>query len=284
MSKALLEEQLAYLSKYKTITSVLAIADTIKDGHNAKSVSAISIDDGYADFFHYAYPVIRKFNLPATFYVTSGFVNGDIWMWYDQVDYLHQKNLDNFVPSSNELLVTYGLKTINSYGELVSQLKSIANSDKLNFIEELSSSLKTPIPEQAPVEYQACNWDQVRELHKNGITIGAHSHTHPILSQCSPNVQNDEIQQSKSILENQLQTEIVDFCYPNGMTCDYTDETIKAVKENGFSYAVAAFTDGITHPDPYQIRRHGGVSSIDEFKNHSSGIEVLSRRARKMKA
>ena len=83
--------------------------------------------------------------------------------------------------------------------------------------------------------------------------IGAHTVTHPVLSQLSPEMQNEEITESKRQLAEIINAPVYGFSYPNGTDADYTQATVELVRRAGFSYAYSAFE----HPrtDPFQLPR-----------------------------
>ena len=79
------------LNKLRSDWHVIQLKDylgILKDGKSLKKVVVITIDDGYCDFFDIAFPILKKFNLPATFFPTVEFVNRKIWLWPDRIDYI----------------------------------------------------------------------------------------------------------------------------------------------------------------------------------------------------
>jgi peptidoglycan/xylan/chitin deacetylase (PgdA/CDA1 family) len=75
---------------------------------------------------------------------------------------------------------------------------------------------------------------QLRRWREGGMEVGAHSRTHPRLTQCSDAQLHDEIHGSKAALEDQLGTPVTQFCYPYG---DTDDRVVAAVRAAGFTAA-----------------------------------------------
>lgn len=79
------------------------------------------------------------------------------------------------------------------------------------------------------------DWDMIKEMQKNGMKFGSHTVGHPDLRNLSDEALTNEIKNSKETLEQELQTNITDFCYPSGK---YDDATISKLKEIGYKTAV----------------------------------------------
>lgn len=90
-------------------------------------------------------------------------------------------------------------------------------------------------PDVPPQAYQYLSWNELRLLQSQGIEIGSHTCTHPLLDQLDYAIQAHEVQQSKVQLEAQLRTEIASFCYPAG---HFTDDTLALVRMAGYRQAV----------------------------------------------
>jgi hypothetical protein len=101
-------------------------------------------------------------------------------------------------------------------------------------------------------------WRQIRDLRDMGHTIGAHTHTHPVLAALSSGEQLHEIRRSKQVLEQQLGETVDVFAYPYGKPGrSFSDETKRLVGECGFK-AAFSFYGGWNHPqaiDPYDVKR-----------------------------
>ena len=98
---------------------------------------------------------------------------------------------------------------------------------------------------------------QIQSLARNGVTIGAHTVNHPILTSISGETARSEIQESKQYLETLLQEPIDVFAYPNGRPeLDYTSEHRNLVSELGFKVAVSTHWGvSTTQSDRYQLPR-----------------------------
>src|SRR5262245_4257273 len=106
-------------------------------------------------------------------------------------------------------------------------------------------------------------WEDVRDLDPHLIEIGAHTCTHSILSRCSVTEQRREIMDCKRTIEERTQRAVTAFCYPNGESGDFTDDSVSIVREAGFTSAVTACAGMIeTGSNPYRLPR---IAAPDEL-------------------
>ena len=102
-------------------------------------------------------------------------------------------------------------------------------------------------------ELACMTWDQVRELHDAGWEIGAHTHTHPHLTQVDDATLADELRRSREVCTEQLGTPCVSVAYPYG---DFDERVVEAAGRAGFTYA-ATLKASIFEPRPLAWPRVG---------------------------
>jgi peptidoglycan/xylan/chitin deacetylase (PgdA/CDA1 family) len=94
---------------------------------------------------------------------------------------------------------------------------------------------------------------QLREWHAGGMEIGAHTRTHPRLTQCDETQLRNEILGSKAELEDLLALPVSQFCYPYG---DHNDRVVELTREAGFAAATTTNRGrAIPGTDPWQLPR-----------------------------
>jgi peptidoglycan/xylan/chitin deacetylase (PgdA/CDA1 family) len=97
------------------------------------------------------------------------------------------------------------------------------------------------------------DWEQLREIDRNGVEIGSHTKMHPELTRIAPDEQNEEIAGSKKDLEERLNRPINTFCYPGG---DYNQQVKELVKKSGYCCAVTTQRGHVEKGnDPLALRR-----------------------------
>jgi peptidoglycan/xylan/chitin deacetylase (PgdA/CDA1 family) len=101
--------------------------------------------------------------------------------------------------------------------------------------------------------HRIVNLEEVSALAKGGlIEIGAHSVTHPFLSFLPTARQREEIQQSKTRLEEIIGQPVVNFAYPHG---NYSEETTALVREAGFTSACTTYPRTVRRCDRFKLPR-----------------------------
>jgi peptidoglycan/xylan/chitin deacetylase (PgdA/CDA1 family) len=255
------------------------ITASFKSGSDLpKNAVAITIDDGYKTFFDHAFPIFHAHKIPTTLYVVSGFAAGKLWLWFDQVEFVTRQTKRTAVRVSlNGKVIDLPLRTeeerIASCGCLIAALKEIPNQERLRFIDQLGSTFETDIPPQAPQPWSPMNWDDLRAAAADGVEIGCHSDTHPILSQVSDPVElKREIWGAKCLLEQHLCRPIRHFCYPNGREVDISEQARNQVLEAGFNSAVTTtWGQNSRDANPMNLKRVPFDHDID----YRYGTELL---------
>ncbi|MGV8162097.1 MAG: polysaccharide deacetylase family protein [Candidatus Nanoarchaeia archaeon] len=224
------ESQMKFLSKNY---NVISLEEFVKI-HNLKkpfpkNTVVITFDDGYEDFYKFAYPVLKKYDLPATVYLTTGAVDEGKVFWWDNVAYIINKTKINNVTLDGFGTFDFKNKT-RAIKKINERLKNISDAKKLRVIKELGLKLNVKPLRKC----KHLDWKQIRIMQKNNISFGAHTVNHPILTNISLKDAEKEIILSKELIEKELKTKINFFAYPNGHKADFNENIIKILKRNGF--------------------------------------------------
>lgn len=227
----------------------------LKKGLLPSRAACITFDDGYADNFTTALPILKKYNLTATFFVSTGFLDGGR-MWNDTII----ESLRSY--SNNTLdLTSLGLELIplnNTAAKiraiefLLKKIKYLNPDYRSKFTNQIIELTQSELPNDLMMTS-----DQVRGMRKAGMLIGAHTVSHPILARTDRKLAESEISESKSFLENLLREKIELFAYPNGKPdSDYSPNHVALVQELGFKAAFST-TQGCASMDSdlFQIPR-----------------------------
>jgi len=248
-----------------------------------KNSVIITIDDGYHDFYEYAFPELVSRKLHATLFVTASFVDQKIWLWPDRLYYLLSNTTLGEIPFtiasgkrhlrlSNAREVDIAWRVINDW------CISVPDIEKERLLLELESLLAVSIPSVPTRDYSALNWDELREVHSSGIEIGSHTMTHPILSKIDPDLLEKEILESKLIIESQLQDKVSTFCYPNSAPDDVNENVVNKVLQSG--YIGAVFGGNLSEWEVFRVPRMGVGNDRSDFLWKLYGGESISGRHR----
>ncbi len=207
----------------------------------------VTFDDGYADNYTHAFPILKELNLPATIFLSTSYIEAPRLFWWDLIAYcVKQTKLSKIkLPDVSPQALSFESErarrvTIN---KILSWIKSVPDNVKNIFLEKLPELLQVSLPDDISSATQM-SWHQVREMAQNGIEFGGHSVTHPILSNIGARQLETEIAECKREIEDHLGRETLVFSYPNGQS---NPAVHKAVQRAGYAYSTA-YSPGVAHP------------------------------------
>lgn len=274
------EWQVRHIAEHYNAITMSDLANELYSiGRAPKNSIAITIDDGYRDFYDIAWPILKKYGVPATFYVTTGFVSGDLWLWPDQLRYLL-----NRAPKTSDIydfgLLKVKTPVVSSRFEAeywrINQLMLYAKNEvKLACLREMQNAWDVTLPPRPPKEFEAVTWQQLAEMQRQGLEIGGHTVTHPSLARVSLAEAQGEIIGCANDLKKHLGEASRSFCYPNGTPDDFVGKQVQFIQEAGFSCSAVAFADCQEHAQRYAMRRHSCSADRFQFLKATSGIELL---------
>jgi len=270
-------EQLEYLTAHYDVVPLSQIVERITAREPFPSgLAAVTIDDGYRDAYEVAYPLLRRYGVPASLFVVTEFADRRAWIWTDKARFLTQQaapqRLTLKIQESELRLELNGATSRRDASERVnSVIKRLPDESKEEVIERLSLALGVAIPQTPPEEFSSVTWDQAREMDANGVEIGSHTLTHPILTNVGDERLRRELRDSKSRLEEILGRQVDQFCYPNGDN----DERVQCeVARAGYRAAVTVVNGLIQRgDDPLTLRRVHTERDFAHFLQSTSGFE-----------
>jgi peptidoglycan/xylan/chitin deacetylase (PgdA/CDA1 family) len=276
---------LEYLAKRNTILPLSEAVECLKNGKPAPpNAAVITIDDGYADAYETAFPILKKYGMPATVYAVTDFIDGKCWLWTDLMRFVlletKTENLCIEFADGEKIEAKLNGKTgrLKLAALINSKLKTLPDALVNEKIEEISRSLKVKIPESPAPEYAPITHEQAREMDASNVRIESHTVSHPILTNIDQTRLDDELRVSKIRLESILDRKVEHFCYPNG---NLTVNVRNSVEKAGYASAVTTdygFNDHrINH---FSLNRIDAASPIEKFAQSASGFENFTRAIR----
>ncbi len=278
-SKSVLENHLKYLTKHYKVISFQQLTDIIINGEPLQHNSlVITIDDGYKDVFDIAFPILKKFGVPATVFVVTDFLDKKIWIWTDKARYLLiNTKLDSLIfnIASKSFSIKLGDKTsrVNYAAKINSELKKLSTEDRDLNIEKLANILNVKLPDLPDESFSSFTWDNAREMENNGVSVESHTVSHPILTNVSDEVLKNELFESKFRVQTELQKEADIFCYPNG---NCSPREFLAVENTGYKSAVSTeLRLSKANDNIFSLPRVDCDSNMNRFIQTISGFEEL---------
>jgi peptidoglycan/xylan/chitin deacetylase (PgdA/CDA1 family) len=226
------------------LLSLTELCRRFRDGEPLSKTVAFTVDDGYADFFRVGAPVFAEFDCPATVFLTTGFLDGSLWLWWDQVDWALRRG------DRCEMVLDVGSRRLHfrwhdeatraaAVAALVSRLKCVPDQEKHACLVRLFEALELRIPETVPAHFAPMSWDEVRAAGRRGFDFGPHTVTHPILSETPPSRAEWEIRHSWDRIRTETEAAVPLFCYPNGDARSFGVREIDLVRAAGLQAAVS---------------------------------------------
>ena len=250
------KQQMEYIrAHYQPITFATLLQYLDRGEKPPQGAAIITFDDGFADNYHNAFPVLRQLDMPATIFLSTGYIDSRETFWYEKLSYAVMTTRANIVvtPALGSLKISSNTRSRRELMAcVVSKLKLVANDVRLASLEDLYAQLlpsyKWPHDDRSgPV-----TWGQVKEMSANNIEFGSHSVTHPVLSRVSLNKLEFEVEHSKNRIESELQKPVQIIAYPVGGVEAFDDNVRAAVKKAGYRLGVS-YIPGIERPDQWDI-------------------------------
>jgi peptidoglycan/xylan/chitin deacetylase (PgdA/CDA1 family) len=251
------EQHVAYLTANYAVLPLPEAVERLRTGAPlpANAVS-ISFDDGYADNLDAA-RVLHRHGASATFYITAGCLAGEAPFWPSEIRQLVARITEPEIRL--ELAgspIAIPCATAAQRQAATRALARLFKSSTIPVREALRDELRSQSA-GPPATSPMLTWDEVREMHRLGMTIGAHTVTHPNLPSAGPADARLEIAGSKARLEQELDAAVTMFSYPNGGAERYiTREVAEIVRATGFAAATTSWNGFAGHAsDLYALER-----------------------------
>lgn len=243
-------------SYYRVLPLEELVERAYKDDVPPRAI-AITFDDGYYDNYAHAFPVLTRFELPATIFLATGSIESGVPLWHDRVfDAFRETRVEQVVIEAQ----TYSLHTLperqRALRAFLRVVRQCPPADRDERIQQLMSHLA--IPESRSAGAKKLSWRDVEHMAQGQITFGAHTVTHPILTRMPFAAAMEEIVLSKQTIEQHLHTPVRLFAYPNGGQEDFNEPLKRGLREAGFLCAVTTlWGTNDQHTDPFALRRMG---------------------------
>jgi len=258
-----------HLKYFKKEYDCVSLSDLInnKQTSSSKFRICITFDDGYKDNIDYVLPLIKKYNIPITIYVTTRFLEDNVFLWwYELWDLLNNNDFLKFVWKNNyyNLKIYNKNKKIKTYKILSNILlnETLPNQKKLF---ELISGSKNTIN----YNYIFMNKENLQKLDNNSlVTIGLHSHSHSRFSILNEYEIRDEINSSIRILEENIHSKVLHFAYPYGQINDISEISKNIINSYGLQSIATTINKNISldNCDQLSLPRYG-ISNSDNLSS-----------------
>lgn len=257
VTPAAFEQHVAYLTSAYNVMTLPEAVERIRAGKPLPANAvAITFDDGYADNLTAA-RVLHRYGASATFYLTAGCLSGEAPFWPSETRQLVERVTSPLIELDAEgTRVSIPCATDVERRSAIRMLAKLFKSHSIPVRERLREQLRAAAG-GALIDSFMLTWDEVREMHRLGMTIGAHTVTHPNLPNAGSADAWAEITGSRKRIEDELSARVTMFSYPNGGAEHYMSaEVARMVQEAGFEAATTSW-NGLAglRSDVYALER-----------------------------
>ena len=245
VSTRTLVRQLEWIARRYEICPLEELDERENSRRKNKPLVAITFDDGYADVYHNAFPVLVKKGMPFTVFASTDYIGGRELFPHDEL-YLRLHSLlseyEGATTRLGEMLhSTACWREIEPVFSVTSTepfrlTRAMLGAFRQEHIKTILEILRvnTELPESVAEQSYAMSWNMLTEMQRAGVLIGCHSKSHAILTNEDAGTVVEEVKTAREILESRLGVPVRHFAYPDGA---FNDAVVSAVDEAGYSCA-----------------------------------------------
>jgi peptidoglycan/xylan/chitin deacetylase (PgdA/CDA1 family) len=254
-----------FVSRYYRVVPLRTLIDHLQSA-SPETVLSVTFDDGYQDNYTHAFPILERYGIPATIFLTTGGIDSRDPMWFEILAGALKTSSREFIDIEVDLPRRFWLRTpderLHANSQLFTTLRQRGDDDRRRLLEAILRELAPPA--ESARRDAMLTWEQVRWLQRRAIDFGGHTVTHPFVSRLSPERAAWEISECKNRIETELQAPVLHFAYPSGREEDFAPWSKDVVRAAGYRAAVTTIW-GLNYDatDRLELRR-GGPWEEDE--------------------
>ena len=277
---AVFSQQLAYLKKRFNLLTAREIGEWMRAKNGLPPNAAlITFDDGYYDNLSEAYPLLKAHRLSALIFLTTDFVGKTRPTFWDTTAYCFYHTQKDALQTPLAGTLCWGNEAEKEAAMMrwIEATKALPDDEKSAAVQKLPGLLDVSVPEGV-FSKLFLTWPQVRDLAHNGIEIGSHTASHPIMTRISIEQVRTELSESKKWIEEEIGQAVEYFAYPNGQSSDLNEQIITEVQNAGYKLAFTLING--TNPynqinrSPYTLKRIF-LSYRDSFPRFAARVNGL---------
>lgn len=248
--------QMYLLSKAFNVLPLDEAVSKLATGQLPPRAACVTFDDGFADNYTVALPILQKYRLPVTVFVADAYLDGGL-MWNNAIIETVRRVRPGVFDLDELGLGQFNLSDDVSRRQCLNILIGKLKHKESDVRQEKVGALVELADVELPNDLMMTG-EQLRAMSDAGVVIGGHTRTHPILTKVSEQQARAEIMENREVLQSLTGQDIKMFAYPNGKPGqDYDSSHVSMVKAAGYQAAVSTAVGVSTRErDPYQLARY----------------------------
>jgi peptidoglycan/xylan/chitin deacetylase (PgdA/CDA1 family) len=269
------EWQMRYISEHYNIIPLTRLIEHISSKQPISKPSVVvTFDDGFSDNYVHAFPILKKYKIPATIFLATDMIDKRQTIWFQMVSVLMMRSKVGsllFDGLTQTLPIADDEQSRRQSGRLLQRhIKSLTNDQFQMMVQRLRSYLESLDQADQFLEAQAITWPQAKEMSQAGVQFGSHTVTHGLLSKMDESCQRFEVEESKRRIESMLDIKIQTIAYPVGRFSAINETTFYLAARAGYRIG-ACYEPGINWANSLNplcvLRQNVEISTTrDHFK------------------
>ncbi len=267
--------QMAFVKRAYSVVALDELVAALERGRSLPPRAlTVTFDDGYADNHRLGLPILGQLGLPAAVYVATGSVAGGAPLWVAAVRAL-------VLSAERPVLEIRGQEPVSLAGDRGAAAKALGRAlvplrapERAELLAETAAAAGVDL--HGLLAGSMLTWDEIRELHAAGWTIGAHTVTHSNVALAAPDDAERDILGSRDALAAAIGAPVEHFCYPNtgGQHRYFSAEVAALLRRHGFRSATTS-RPGALRPDAdrFQLPRLGVSPRLAPVSELAAALE-----------
>ena len=242
VTPASLKLHLSYLKAHFLVISLAELVRRLQAGEDVSHCAIITFDDGWLDNYLHAFPILQELKIPATIFLTSGYIGTSRWFWPEEIGWAvlsaYRNRLDiSLLPDAlSNMMKRESYKKLEaeeSIDKIVAEMKLWDDSRRLSVARSCALLRKRAMGESKRL---LMDWEEAREMLQSGlVSYGSHTVSHALLDRLPLEEVQQEVAECATQIHNQIGMSAEFLAYPNG---NYTQQVLSTLPMFGITAAV----------------------------------------------
>lgn len=253
----LFERQIAWLSRHFRFLSMDELVDCLQQQRRVPDNSVVlTLDDGFADNYTQALPILEKYRVPVTVYLVTDSIDTGELPWPQRLAWVLARTrietIQLTIPTRQRLSLCTLPERKHALKLIKDLRKQLPMSQQLALFNSVVDQCGIPTPKD-----RMLSWDQVQEMRQRGVTFGSHTVHHPFMKSLPLEDARWQLEQSKRVLEARLGERVRHFCFPHGSYGETVGRMAQAVGYESYFIPGGVNRTNDHLRSPFQLRRLG---------------------------